>query len=50
MHDRMLTTLTTVAALIGLGLSTAGAQTVIYVDDDAGTGGDGQTWAQARQR
>jgi len=37
----------TLALLIGVTLSAANAQVIIYVDDDAPLGGDGASWAAA---
>ena len=47
MSRRKLTTLAALVSAIGLGLSVAGAQTVVYVDDDAPLGGDGKSWETA---
>ncbi len=47
MSPRKLTTLAALASVLGLGLSVAGAQTVVYVVDDAALGGDGATWPTA---
>ena len=47
MSPRRLTTLAGLVSALGLGLSVAGAQTVVYVDDDAPPGGDGTSWETA---
>ncbi len=46
MHPRSTTSL--LALAIGFGVSVAGGQTVVYVDDDAPLGGDGASWETAR--
>ncbi len=47
MTPRKVTTLAALVSVLGLGLSVAGAQTVVYVDDDAPPGGDGAAWSTA---
>ena len=47
MSPRKLITLAALVSALGLGLSVAGAQTVVYVDDDADLGGDGTSWETA---
>ncbi len=49
MCPKRLTKLAALAMTLGPALSTASAQTVIYVDDDAPLGGDGTSWNTAHK-
>ena len=49
MSPRKLTTLAGLVWVLGFALSAAGAQTVVYVDDDAPLGGDGTSWETAHK-
>ncbi len=47
MFPRKLTTLAALVSVLGLGLSVAGAQPVVYIDDAAALAGDGTSWETA---